>query len=516
MIKNSFLNWILAFALSFSFCTTAEAQLGKNLMNRAKRSVDSRLQRETEKAVQKGIDKSVDAAKKEVTTAVSNASVNKNESKVNSVKPTKNEADAQAIYVSASNGSNRNDGSMAAPLKDLQKAVNAAPEGAIICVAEGNYLGSMDQGYIEVKKYISIVGGYSSDFSDWDPTKYITSIRPGVDQAGTSGSHGLLDIYVRGKRNGVVLIDGLSFDKGQMNAYCEAIHDNPVAAAPEGCETGRMVLVGESPVGTKVGGAPLAQQLIHGDVEGEVIIRNCTFVNAYHFAIEMGCVAGHFDIYNNVFVANRMAACEVRGMNANPSLCSIDFHHNTVLFSWCRTKVMDTMGLGFRYMTGINANVYNNIFGCSNLAALERTFIDSDAKKEAARITSATNNRFFMNNADLLLPSGGGKWTKVSASQFEDAEQLNEYQGNEELAANEAFINAIDPAYLKGFAGISIQHSQSYDRNSAANQVNRIFGLNQQGTETIRVTMFANRYPFEKAFDLFGVVPGFGAQSPTR
>ena len=154
MIKNSFLNWILAFALSFSFCTTAEAQLGKNLMNRAKRSVDSRLQRETEKAVQKGIDKSVDAAKKEVTTAVSKASVNKNESKVNSVKPTKNEADAQAIYVSSSNGSNRNDGSMAAPLKDLQKAVNAAPEGAIICVAEGNYLGSMDQGYIEVKKYI--------------------------------------------------------------------------------------------------------------------------------------------------------------------------------------------------------------------------------------------------------------------------------------------------------------------------------------------------------------------------
>ena len=129
-----------------------------------------------------------------------------------------------------------------------------------------------------------------------------------------------------------------------------------------------MVLVGESPVGTKVGGAPLAQQLIHGNVEGEVIIRNCTFVNAYHFAIEMGCVAGHFDIYNNVFVANRMAACEVRGMNADPSLCSIDFHHNTVLFSWCRTKVMDTMGLGFRYMTGINANVYNNIFGCSNLA----------------------------------------------------------------------------------------------------------------------------------------------------
>ncbi len=419
-------------------------------------------------------------------------------------------------YVSVKNGSNRNNGSKDAPFKDLQKAVDAAEEGSTIYVSEGNYLGKLNQGYIEVKKYISIVGGFSSDFSSWDPTRYITSIRPGVEQAGTSGSHGLLDIYVRGNRKGVVLIDGLSFDKGQMNAYCEAITNNPVAAAPEGCETGRMVLVGESPVGTKVGGAPLAQQLIHGNVEGEVIIRNCTFVNAYHFAIEMGCVAGHFDIYNNVFVANRMAACEVRGMNADPSLCSIDFHHNTVLFSWCRTKVMDTMGLGFRYMTGINANVYNNIFGCSNLAALERTFVDGNAKKEAMRVTSATNNRFFMNSADLILPSGGGKWMKVPADQFEDVEQLKEYEGNKELDENEAFIKAIDAAYLKGFASISIKQSQDYQPNSAANQVNRIFGLNQQGTETIRVTMFANRYPFEKAFALFGVVKGFGAQKPEK
>lgn len=232
-------------------------------------------------------------------------------------------------------------------------------------VSEGNYLGKLNQGYIEVKKYISIVGGFSSDFSSWDPTRYITSIRPGVEQAGTSGSHGLLDIYVRGNRKGVVLIDGLSFDKGQMNAYCG-------------------------------------------------------------------------------------------------------------------------------------------------------TFVDGNAKKEAMRVTSATNNRFFMNSADLILPSGGGKWTKVPADQFEDVEQLKEYEGNKELDENEAFIKAIDAAYLKGFASISIKQSQDYQPNSAANQVNRIFGLNQQGMETIRVTMFANRYPFEKAFALFGVVKGFGAQKPEK
>ena len=69
--------------------------------------------------------------------------------------------------------------------------------------------------------------------------------------------------------------------------------------------------------------------------------------------------------------------------------------------------------------------------------------------------------------ADLKLPSGGGKWLFVDASRFEDVEQLNEYQGNMEMPAEfiEKFTAAIDPAYLK-------------------------------------------------AFDLFGVIEGYGAQLP--
>ncbi len=49
---------------------------------------------------------------------------------------------------------------------------------------------------------------------------------------------------------------------------------------------------------------------------------------------------------------------------------------------------------------------------------------------------------------------------------------------------------------------------------SAANQVNRLFGLNQQGTEIVRPSMYCNKYPWEKAKDLFGKVDGYGAQMP--
>ena len=79
---------------------------------------------------------------------------------------------------------------------------------------------------------------------------------------------------------------------------------------------------------------------------------------------------------------------------------------------------------------------------------------------------------------------------------------------------NDAFINAIDQPYLEGFLTLKIMSSQSYNPNSAANQVNRAFGLNQQGTQIVRPSMYCNKYPWEKALDLFGKVDNYGAQMP--
>ena len=82
------------------------------------------------------------------------------------------------------------------------------------------------------------------------------------------------------------------------------------------------------------------------------------------------------------------------------------------------------------------------------------------------------------------------------------------------MPENEAFTSAIDPSYLEGYLSLTIMSSQSYNPNSAANQVNRLFGLNQQGTEIVRPSMYCNKYPWEKASDLFGKVANYGAQMP--
>ena len=61
---------------------------------------------------------------------------------------------------------------------------------------------------------------------------------------------------------------------------------------------------------------------------------------------------------------------------------------------------------------------------------------------------------------------------------------------------------------------LEVSKTQSYNANSAANQINRLFGMNQQGSEIVRPNMFGNKYPWQKAKDLFGKVPGYGAQMP--
>ena len=53
---------------------------------------------------------------------------------------------APKFYVSLSSGSNRAEGTREDPFKNIQKALDVAPEGALILVSEGNYFGTLRSG----------------------------------------------------------------------------------------------------------------------------------------------------------------------------------------------------------------------------------------------------------------------------------------------------------------------------------------------------------------------------------
>ena len=511
---------IAAMAARTMISTGASAQvfkgLGERLVNRAKNAVENKAYQATSKAVNKATDKLEDAVENAAHKGISSLPAGK----------------GKTYYVSVSTGSGRADGlSPATAMRDLQKAIDTAEDNDIILVAEGNYLGNLDRGYIEcgrfgdsshsLGKFISIYGGYSTDFSQRDVLKYITKLQPKEQQFVAP----LFNINARRPNGytgpmGNVVVDGLTFDFGENNLYCVAnVNDDRTGTPNEGVLTGRFIEPGASAPGPKVGYANGDEYALHLDVEGNVRIANCVFVNCRDYGIAGLMGKGHMEICNNIFISCRYSACQVRGnvRDADIDKVSLDFHHNTVLFTWTRTKVFDDMGQGFRFMNGIRTiNVHNNIIGCSSNCGVERVYYESNKQMEAAKISNLYDNYFFANKRDLEIAAPGAATISVPASRIDEAEQIGpKYEGNKELPkGNDAFINAIDPSYLEGFLGLKIMASQSYDPNSAANQVNRAFGLNQQGTEIVRPSMYCNKYPWEKAKDLFGKIPGYGAQMP--
>ena len=513
---------MLSAALIFSFGVPARAQLLNDIAKRAKSAAESKVKMEAGKAVNKALDKAADKVTKGAENAVDKAAAKATGSGGRSrsqAGPAATVTDLDGggensgtVWYVSSEGSNKNDGQSAgAPLKNVQKALDNAKDGDVIKVAEGNYTGTMDQGFIDVTKYVSLVGGYSPDFSERNPFVYKTYIQTDASHVTKNGTKASINLEVTGSRVKTVVIDGFSVDRGEQVLYC-APSDDPRTGTPPGCISGRKLGVGDAPGVPQIGGAAQERQCVTGHVEGRLIIRNCVFANALYYGIQLMNKGGKWEIYNNVFVANNYASCQVDSMTKDANECYVDFHHNTVLFSWCRDKVMEDMGYGYRFMSRVDSDVHDNIFGCSNLGAIDFAHHDPDKAVDAKRRLNVTDNQFFMNVADMIVPSKSFMWLHVRCDEFEDVEGLTSESGNVELT-DEGFTAKISQPYLKGFASLEKVSSSSYNANSAANQVRRAFGLNQQGTEITRVSMFANKYPFFEAYDLFGALDGCGAQA---
>jgi len=416
-------------------------------------------------------------------------------------------------YVSQSTGSNRNDGSQASPLKNIQKAIDMAVAGDVICVAEGNYYGLLNSGNIKINKAVSIIGGWSSDFSERDILKHRTYIQPTATSNGSAQGQGTVQINVM-QSGSLVELDGLIMDRGNSVAY------NPRGEGrPEGVETAMMQPIGSSGAGApgvpedKVYTTETAIVYINTGSRCDVTIRNCAFLNGPNFGLLGSTSATKIIVDNCIFVNIRMAAVELRGASAALN-SETHFTNNTILFTWSRLKDLGDMGYGYRYLPRMDSYLDHNIIGCCIFSGLDRGHVDSSAAREAERVTTCENSLFFLNRqADLTLP-GGAQFLRVRVGDFEDVEQLAEVDGNKEVTDPSLFGGRINEAYLKGFLSATYSEKLSYDPNSSVNTFRQAMGMNLTGTMESKATMFANHYPVEDALKLFGAVPGYGAQLP--
>jgi hypothetical protein len=116
---------------------------------------------------------------------------------------------ACTAFVDAANGSSA-DGSSAHPYKTIRAAVNAAANGAVLCVAEGTYAEQISPG----TKYFTLAGGFQTghDFKIRDSSLY-------VSKAQGSGSGSFVRITDPGPTAGqLTAVDGF-----EITGYAQAI-----------------------------------------------------------------------------------------------------------------------------------------------------------------------------------------------------------------------------------------------------------------------------------------------------
>lgn len=405
------------------------------------------------------------------------------------------------IYYVSKSGKNKNDGSISAPLKNIDKAINLCAPGDKIYIAEGIYKGTFGVGYLESEKPLILMGSWDASFGKQDIINHPTVFQPDNASAG-KGRKALLRFT---KEVGGTIIDNIVWEAGERNLY--DLKDGIV----EGIEGGRMRLPTEPLKGlNSTVGEPLIS-IRSGVQGGDVLIQNCVFVNGASFAIQAAHKSGSFKVLNNVFLANRMASIEIFGTcpgskNKETMVAcgDVEIANNTILFSWSRLKDFLDMGYGIRIMTKLKYNIHHNIIGANIMGGIDNSRFCKDD------YVMIDDNIFFGNKGgDLEYFPASNVELKLYVDEFEDLEfesVSNNSSGAPELKVNQA--------YLKGFYSARYNENVNFDPNSMENQWARALGMNQQGKIDSNVSMFMNKYPWKESLLLFGGHPTVGAQIP--
>ncbi len=419
---------------------------------------------------------------------------------------------AKDIFVSLSTGKNKNPGTKEAPYKNLWKAISVAKDNDVIHIAEGNYPGRMKCGWFKLEKPVSLFGGYSADFTQRDPLKFKTMFQPkNENNDKKSGALGLLHIELekspmRAPKGFHMVIDGIIFDDGFASSY------HAVKGKPAGFDTGMWL---EGPAKNIKDKFPSANRYsIYSATasrgEGDLTIRNCTFVNGSNYAVNVNWFKGKVAIVNNVFCNNRMISVNVTCSNGREKL-DWECAYNTVLFTWSRLNDLADMGFAIRNNTNCNANIHNNIIGLNVLTGFDNTKGNPKQKK-----TKLDNNIFFLNRESDVQMTVSPSIAKVRVDGFEDIEEVDgieSIEGNIDLKDPSIFKGRINPQYLNAFLSMKYSEKTKLDPGKC-NALRSVLGLPLQGTIKTTCDMYANRYPQEDALKLFGAVKDYGAQMP--
>ncbi len=354
-------------------------------------------------------------------------------------------------------------GSKEKPAKDLAALIKKLKKGDVIHIAAGTYIGKAGLSSDIISVPVSIIGGYSPDFSTRDPWGKYKTIMTGTNELKAATTE---RIGIKAPRmSGEFVLDGLIIDNGPRNRF----------------KTVKKLMIlrkanmekGENPTPE----TPGIKILIGSD--SKVTIKNCVIMNtaptqgALDVQIGKNSVAY---IENNLIINNTGEGIMMKTKHhGNDGLPKFFVKNNTILFNW-KHDAFASYGGNSIMMDG-NTEVFaeDNVFGFGDFGGVNNI-------KQCQNLL-LTNNLFFGHKSyDYQEFSGGLKLDEM----IDYAESINEnsdgnFSKEVKIPLNKKWAEIYFSRKMMSRAALDASVKAS---NSGANQLRGMLGLPLQAGST--------------------------------
>jgi len=349
-----------------------------------------------------------------------------------------------------------------APAKDLAAVINNLKAGDVVHIAGGTYKSKSGRGSDVIRASVSIIGGYSPDFSSRDPWGKHKTILTGTNDYNTGLTTARLRINANAKAP--VLIDGIIIDNGPRNRYKTDKHQLILRKAN--------AAKGQNPSPE----TPGIKILMKG-TETNVTVKNCIIMNTAPtqgaLDIQLG-KNGKANITNNLIVNNTgegiMAKTNWHG-DTPENYATYLIENNTILFNWKHDAIASYGGNSLMMDTSVNLTANGNIFGFADFGGVNNI-------KNCENLILNNNNFFGHKKYDFFDTSGMNVTDMIDYADF-----LKGGEGNVSepisLPTNQSWANLY--AARKEISRAAVDASSTVS-NSKENQIRGILGLNKMGS----------------------------------
>lgn len=379
-------------------------------------------------------------------------------------------------------------GSMDSPYGELWKAVERAERGDVIHVAAGTYYGKGGSGHFKIGiPNLTLVGGYTADFSSRDPFKNFTILERSKDFRGDWT--GLPEGIIAGEQGSDH--SGLTVDGFVLNCTARNVYD----------ATGQKVMLkAPSYPGKAVEGSSKNFKL-----------RNSIILSPVGEGIYWSWQGEENEVSNNFILNTFYAAIETR--SAQPDSV-INIKNNTVAFVWFYPSKGGGIGVfvGRQGQTIMDSNVF--------------AFLQTEGGEAGYAVSNTFGNEdtIMRNNVFFSTPGGYYKYMDYNKAnlvvwQPGELDDLNDEDYCEDYMLLESGDNQeADPGLKpdKDYALLFANYVESTPGKlnmDAMNQWRQALGLPLQGQSGTPRPILAPAYPMDKIVpNLVSAIPGVGVQ----